>query len=812
MYICNEVHYDAFGLRLNQCVNNFEYMREVTQEQVDSFLKGSNPQERIIKVECANNESEVSVIYIDDKGVKRIQKDNLYPFCWAKQAAGRAMFGGNREVIKKELNRAGIACKPLRTKDMDGKEPERMANGYRVMFYATRPMSHNDFLKFFKRAGTPIYGNDDDTDERNFMIVSPVEQYLIYTGKRFFKGYDNYDDLHRAQWDLETEGLDPHTCAISQIGLRDNRGYEKIITIDGATKEEKFENELKGIDEFFSSLAQIKPDILSGHNTENFDWNFIDVRLELHGLDMKEYSKKFFPKGVYKKDKETVLKLGGEQEYYFPTVMWGFNLTDSLFAVRRAQALDSSMKKSTLKYATKYSKIAKANRVYVDGKIIDKTWLDLEPHYCFNDENGHWILFDENATYRVYDENAFNAQYKPLEYDEEYYLATAKENYDPYDHCDAHGLPDNADELFDQDGRFIGEYDEELLNSLKKEYYEEDLAKDKERAWNEWKKKNYKYSKRFVRDGNNVHDNVTDEDYDQFVTGRYIVERYLLDDLWETDKVECRFNESNFLVGKMLPVSYERMCTMGTAAIWKYIMMAWSYENGLAIPSLIQARKFTGGLSRLLSVGYNPRVVKLDYNSLYPSIILTYGISTEIDVMGAMAAMLDYILTQRELYKGLKADYGAKAKEIKKQIKENSNLTKMDIAELTKKMDEASMLAARNDKLQLPLKITGNGYFGSFGSGGVFPWSDIVCAEETTCIGRQALRLMIGHFSNIGNNTKVTVKMSELTVDSVVFIKYDDDNSIERKKVSDVENDTFQRPFKILTDKGWCMNGIYEAV
>lgn len=39
------------------------------------------------------------------------------------------------------------------------------------------------------------------------------------------------------------------------------------------------------------------------------------------------------------------MKLGGEMEYYYPTVMWGHNLTDSLFAVRRAQALDSNMKK-----------------------------------------------------------------------------------------------------------------------------------------------------------------------------------------------------------------------------------------------------------------------------------------------------------------------------------------------------------------------------------------------------------------------------------------------------------------------------------
>ena len=153
-------------------------------------------------------------------------------------------------------------------------------------------------------------------------------------------------------------------------------------------------------------------------------------------------------------------------------------------------------------------------------------------------------------------------------------------------------------------------------------------------------------------------------------TGRYIIERYLLDDLWETDKVENRYNQPNFLVGKMLPVSYEKMCTMGTAAIWKYIMMAWSYQHNLAIPELIETKKFTGGLSRLLKVGYVDRIVKLDYNSLYPSIILTYGIKSPIDITGVMNALLEYILTQREHYKGLKAQYGKEVDKLKERLKD----------------------------------------------------------------------------------------------------------------------------------------------
>ena len=133
--------------------------------------------------------------------------------------------------------------------------------------------------------------------------------------------------------------------------------------------------------------------------------------------------------------------------------------------------------------------------------------------------------------------------------------------------------------------------------------------------------------------------------------------------------------------------------------------------------------------------------------------------------------MLNYILTQREYFKGLKGDYGKKAKEYGKQYEtllaslrgneeymglddkafNNAVKNNPELNSLKDKQEEASALSVRNDKMQLPLKITGNAYFGSFGAGGgVFPWSDIDCAEETTCCGRQMLRLMLKWFTELG--------------------------------------------------------------
>lgn len=710
-------------------------MAEVSKEQIESFLNGSNPQERIIKIEGDYNESKIHVIYRDEDGKMRIEHDDFYPFVWCKLSVCTKLYNGNRETLKQQMRLYGIKVKALRTNNSDGITPERMENGFRFMFYAQIPMSYTKFLEFFENGGCPVYGRKDDSSNRvqEFIAVSNTEQYMISTGKRLFKGYNDYDDLLRLTWDLETEGLDPHVNAISQIGIHTNKGYQKIITIEGDTQSEKFENEIKAIDEFFRIIREINPDVITGHNTENFDWNFISVRLELAGTSMKEFTKDYFNGvGIYKKNKQAVLKLGGEMEYYFPTVFWGHNVTDSLQAVRRAQALDSSMKKADLKYVSAYSKIKKKNRVYIKGKLIDETWLNLNKVYAFNDDNGNWFKTEPKTFEKTFT---------------------------------------NSDGVVTNRYTFNG-YDSKLI------------------------------------------DNQTNEEF-EFVTGRYIAERYLLDDLWEGDRVEHRYNGSNFLVGKMLPISFEKTCTTGTAALWKYILMGWSYENGLALPDFTPRKSFTGGLSRLLTVGYVDRVVKLDYNSLYPSIILTYGIETNIDIMGVMSAMLEYVLTQRELYKGLKAEFGGKSKQMRKLLETMTKGTK-EYAETEQKMNDFASESASNDKKQLPLKILGNSYFGAFGSGDTsgFNWSDIDAAEETTCCGRQSLRLMISHFVGLGYKPIVG---DSFTGDTPLFVKYNDSNLIDIKTIAEMidedsvevdvlgrEYDYSKKNYKVLCRSGWC--------
>lgn len=700
---------------------------EVTKEQIHSFLNGHDPMERIIKIEGDYNSDKISIIYRDENNIKKVRHEPFYPFCWAKQSVGRGLFGGDRTKIKSKLQQYHISCKGLRTSNSEGITPKRMENGYRILFKATQPMSYKKFMQFFKDGGRPIYPNqnDDNYGIKEFIVVNPIEQFMIETGKRQFKGYNDYDELLRMQFDLETEGLNPLKDCISQIGIRTNKGYEKIISIDGEG-EEKLRNEIKGLREFFSIIKEIKPDVISGHNTENFDWYFIDERLKLRNSSLNDFTSTIFPRGgIYKAKKQKVLKLGGEMEYYIPTIMWGTNITDSLFAVRRAQAINSNIKKADLKYITKFAKLNKPNRVYVPGKIINDTWLDSKKRYAHNDINGHWFKITKSLLQKTFINNN-NIEAKRYE------------------------LLDNNQKLYD----------------------------------------------------------IKENETFNIVSGRYIVERYLLDDIYETDKVELSFNQTNFQIAKMLPVPFEKMCTMGTAAIWKYIMCTWSYENNLVIPELIESRSFTGGLSRLLVTGYVDNIIKLDYNSLYPSIILSHNITTPIDIMGAMSIMLDYILTKREEYKGEKKSADKKVREITQLIEKHPNDEKL-LNELKKYKSKYTLY----DNMQSAVKVIGNGFFGSYGSGSVFPWSDLICAEETTCTGRMALRLMIGWFTNLGYKPLVG---DSFTGDTPLFVRDKKTKLIDIKPISELMNEEYinkdilgreydysEKNYEVLCRSGW---------
>jgi len=606
--------------------------QKVSNERIESFLQGSDPQKYIVAVESYYDKPQVSLIINDvENGGKRIEEHKYQPFLWFKQDITEFLYQGKRMKTIEAGKRFGVKITKLRTWADDGFIPDRMENGY--IYMAKCKGSSNDLINFFKNGGVDIFSKEH---QKSFIMFSPTEQFLIQSGKRLFRGFEDYDDLHRLQFDLETEGLFATRDAIFQIGVKDNKGIEKVIETLGDTPKDRRESERQNLIKFFKIIEFLKPDIIAGYNSENFDWPFIFERAERLGLPVTEVAITLSRASKIKR-KPATLKLGGETEAYNQTHMFGYNILDISHAVRRAMAINSEIKSWGLKYITQYSEIAKPNRVYVPGDKINSTWADKENKYAFNETNGDW--------YKITETNP-------------------------------------------------------------------------------------------TQDGYSVK------------TGAFIVQRYLIDDLWETEQIDNIFNQASFLIAKILPTTFQRSSTMGTAGQWKLIMSAWSYENGLAIPETQPKKDFTGGLSRLLEVGFAKNVYKLDFAALYPKTQLTWDIFPELDITGVMKGTLTYVVDTRDKYKFLNGKEKGVYKSLEKKLKEDGpNMSPTEIETLKKNIQEHKALANLYDKKQLPLKILANSWFGSYGAPYIFNWGDTDSAEETTCRGRQYLRLMVRHFT-----------------------------------------------------------------
>ena len=573
-------------------------------EEIEEYLGGYDDQKYIVGVESSYYDNKVHLIIHDPEKGKRIEKHKLIPFLWMKSPNMEVFYGGNRRTIKEKMREFKIKFIPLSVTDEEGNNFKRLEDGYK--FLVRCKGTYGDLLKFFKEGKMGVY---DEEHRSNFLAINPTEQFLIQTGKRLFKGMEDYSEIHRLSFDLETTGLDPYNSRIFQIGTKDNRGFQHILTIEDGDEEVVNSREREAITTFFQIITHLKPAIVAGYNSENFDWYFIVTRCEVLGLDIKKIAKTLGSIPFYRK--QQTLKMGPEMEYYEQTHMWGYNIMDVSHAVRRAQAINSSIKSWSLKYITKYSNAAKENRVYVPGDKIGKTFADKENEYWLNEGNGEWGKLENND------------------------------------------LPEKSIKL----------------------------------------------------------------------TGADVVERYLVDDLWETEKVDDIFNQATYLLAKILPTSFMRSSTMGTAATWKLLMLGWSYKKGIGIPHTMESQTFIGGLSKLLEVGYSENVVKFDFASLYPSIQITHNVFTDCDVTGAMKGLLQYNYDYRNLYKELKNKYALEGDKDKSEY---------------------------YDKKQLPLKILNNGMFGSISAPHVFPWGDVNEGEKITCTGRQYLRHMIRFFNHKG--------------------------------------------------------------
>lgn len=184
---------------------------------------------------------------------------------------------------------------------------------------------------------------------------SPVEQYLIATGRTYFKSL-TYDDVRRMQIDLETTDLSSSHGQIFMIAIRDNHGFSRLL--DGAPERDLLE-------ELLRIVRERDPDIIENHNLMGFDAPFLVARARALGLtlglgrDGSEFDE--FPDS---------LKLGPESHRFRRYSLAGRELVDTLHAVQRYDAVVRHMRSHTLKQAARFFGVAREDREYVEGPQI----------------------------------------------------------------------------------------------------------------------------------------------------------------------------------------------------------------------------------------------------------------------------------------------------------------------------------------------------------------------------------------------------------------------------------------------------------
>jgi DNA polymerase elongation subunit (family B) len=572
----------------------------ISNEEIENFLQGNDDEKYIVSVEYDYVKDCVWKILEHPIHGKQIKKDTFIPFAWVGDLRGLNFYKSSKALQKEAMTKHKIVIEKLRT---DGNE--RLEKGLTFMVKSLN--GYRSLIQFFRDGGVDPWG---ETTKGLVLILPPVEQFLVTKEKRLFKGFDDYNSITRFVFDLETTSLEPKDGRIFMIGMKTNKGFSQVIECSDEDQERE------GIIKFFNTIDELKPSIIASYNGFNFDWLWIFERAKALKLDIKKIAKTLNPINPIKQS-ESMLKLANEVERFNQTSMWGYNVIDTLHAVRRAQAINSSIKSAGLKYITQYIKAESPDRVYIDHTDIGSFYSKKEDF---------WL-------------NIQNGKYKKV------------------------GIDPKIDDACS------------------------------------------KHSSIYIK-----------------TTGDDLVERYLDDDLEETLTVDEEFNQGSFLLASLVPTTYERVSTMGTATLWEIQMRAWSYKNMLAIPKKNEKTEFVGGLSRLLKVGFSTDVLKLDFSSLYPSIQLEHDVFPTCDITGAMKGMLNYFRNTRIKYKNLAKEY----------------------QDIDKKQ------ATSFDRKQLPIKIFINSMFGALSAPQVFHWGDMYMGEQITCTGRQYLRQMLRFFMKRG--------------------------------------------------------------
>lgn len=211
------------------------------------------------------------------------------------------------------------------------------------------------------------------------------------------------------------------------------------------------------------------------------------------------------------------------------------------------------------------------------------------------------------------------------------------------------------------------------------------------------------------------------------------LKQYNLDDVRETLALSELLGYSFFLQARIFPYSYQNIFVRGNATKINSLFLREYLRGRVSIPRPKQGTEFAGGYTRVLKTGVIQDVYHCDAASLYPSIMLVYGLKPAGDSLNVFLPLLKTLRTFR-----LKAKAAASASE---------------------KQHDRDYFQA----LQQTFKILINSFYGYLGTE-LHNFSDPSAASEITQKGRTLLQQMVDWLEQQG------AEPVEIDTDGIYFV------------------------------------------
>ncbi|HEX2568801.1 MAG TPA: DNA polymerase domain-containing protein [Polyangia bacterium] len=324
----------------------------------DEILFGWDPTPGIVSV-WADSEGQ-ALVWRRIDGKIRCERERFYPWLLATTLAELDHLGAKLAAVRSRAAAPAPSIPPapplIRYRELDGD-----AGSYRYLLAARsgRALVKAIVAGASRRLSRRIHGL---SELDGYYRVGPVEQYLMQTGRVYFRGL-HYDDLRRMQIDLETTALDPHAGRIFLCAVRDTQGL--AVTLEARTPAE----EPRLIESLCALVRERDPDVIENHNLFGFDLPFLEHRAGVHGVPLRLGR----PDGpaLLERQKEGGPGRGRRPRY----TLAGRELIDTLDAVRRHDFVARTLPSHRLKDVARHFGVARPERVYLRGAETHDVYL-----------------------------------------------------------------------------------------------------------------------------------------------------------------------------------------------------------------------------------------------------------------------------------------------------------------------------------------------------------------------------------------------------------------------------------------------------